>query len=291
MAKGICSVEGCDRPHKAHGWCSPHYRRWQRHGDAGSLVIPRRTVTPRLPKPKRTCSLDGCDKTHLALGLCAVHRDRKRAEERRAAWQEAPSLPGERWLAIPGYEGVYEVSDHGRVRSLTREIVHSDGHRSVYLGKLIRPQVAKAGGYHLVRLSVNSVGETVHIHRAVMSAFVGPPPEALQVCHNDGDPTNNRLGNLRYDTASANQQDKVRHGRHHNTNKPACPQDHLYQAPNLTSYSVRHGIRACRTCALTDSARRKAVRDGHAFDPRMYAEQKYKELMERAHDPHRRMAP
>lgn len=46
----------------------------------------------------------------------------------------------------------------------------------------------------------------------MLAAFVGPCPEGLEVCHLDGDPLNNRLSNLRYDTRSANNLDKVGHG-------------------------------------------------------------------------------
>jgi hypothetical protein len=45
-----------------------------------------------------------------------------------------------------------------------------------------------------------------------MEAFVGPCPEGMVCCHNDGDPSNNRLENLRFDTHKANCDDKLRHG-------------------------------------------------------------------------------
>jgi hypothetical protein len=51
-----------------------------------------------------------------------------------------------------------------------------------------------------------------YVHRLVLQAFVGPNPEGTVCCHNDGDPSNNRLNNLRWDTYRANEQDKLRHG-------------------------------------------------------------------------------
>lgn len=280
MAKGICSAEGCDRPCVSRGWCQMHYCRWRKHGTTDAQP-------PPAPAPVHACSAEGCAKPRKALGLCALHWDRQYQAKRRTPLVELTSLPGERWLPIPGYVGIYEVSDLGRIRSMTRMITHSNGHESTYRGKLLRLQTTRGGGYHTVRLSVNSIGENMAAHVAVMEAFVGPRPTGLEICHGDGNPANNRADNLRYDTPSANQQDKVRHGRHHNTNKAACPQDHLLQVPNLTAYSVRQGFRACRTCNLTDSARRKAAKAGLPFDPHEYAEQKYRELMEQNHDPGR----
>lgn len=52
------------------------------------------------------------------------------------------------------------------------------------------------------------------IHRLVLEAFIGPCPDGMEACHNNGDRTDNRLENLRWDTRSANQKDAVRHGTH-----------------------------------------------------------------------------
>lgn len=51
------------------------------------------------------------------------------------------------------------------------------------------------------------------VHRLVLTAFVGPCPDGMEACHNNGSPTDNRLCNLRWDTRRANQADKVLHGR------------------------------------------------------------------------------
>lgn len=52
------------------------------------------------------------------------------------------------------------------------------------------------------------------VHHIVLEAFVGPCPEGMEGCHNDGDPTNNRVDNLRWDTRKANREDSIRHGTH-----------------------------------------------------------------------------
>lgn len=88
-----------------------------------------------------------------------------------------------------------------------------------------------------------------------MEAFVGPCPEGMEVCHNNGDCTDNRLENLRYDTKSANMLDRVRHGTHHNANKTQCLRGHLFTEEN-TKRTAKGG-RACRTCIAQKQRRRK----------------------------------
>ena len=109
------------------------------------------------------------------------------------------------WKDIPGYEGRYQVSDEGRVRSVDREIpvLSRSGalmHRK-YRSKILSPGRIPSG--HLtVALGHGANGTTVH--SLVMLAFVGPCPPGMEVCHIDLNPTNNALTNLRYDTRSAN---------------------------------------------------------------------------------------
>jgi hypothetical protein len=65
-----------------------------------------------------------------------------------------------------------------------------------------RPHTSSPGGR----------SQTTAVHRIVLEAFVGPCPEGMECCHNDGNPRNNNVTNLRWDTRSANQMDSVRHG-------------------------------------------------------------------------------
>lgn len=63
-------------------------------------------------------------------------------------------------------------------------------------------------------LSVNlRAGVRRLIHRLILETFVGPCPGGMECCHNDGDPTNNALSNLRWDTSKANKADMAKHGR------------------------------------------------------------------------------
>jgi DNA-binding transcriptional regulator YiaG len=117
----------------------------------------------------------------------------------------------ERWLDIPGYEGRYQASNHGRVRSLDREVRTVSRHGTeatrVVRGRLLKPQ-KHSQGYQQVALS----GDLFLVHALVLLAFVGARPLNAEVAHNDGRKTNNAVNNLRYATAKSNAEDRRKHG-------------------------------------------------------------------------------
>lgn len=117
----------------------------------------------------------------------------------------------EQWRPVVGYEGFYEVSDQGRVRSVDRHILYSNGKTCFWRGRVLR-QSPCMGGYMKITLSKGSRLRTLKPHVLVLEAFVGPRPEGMEACHNDGNVTNNRLSNLRWDTPFGNAKDKDRHG-------------------------------------------------------------------------------
>ena len=103
------------------------------------------------------------------------------------------------WKDIPGYEGSYQVSNLGRVKSLPRVVpVRGYGDRKLP-GRMLSPGHCTSGHLY-VNLRKDGAPHHAEIHRLVMLAFVGPCPRGLEVCHNDSNPKNNRLDNLRYDT-------------------------------------------------------------------------------------------
>lgn len=117
------------------------------------------------------------------------------------------------WRKIPGHSG-YEVSDLGRVRSVNRILrvdasPRAGAHERFYHGKILRP--GSSQGYPSVVLGKGRPGTLVH--RLVLLAFVGPCPEGQEALHRNGDRSDARLSNLRYDTRSANNEDTSRHNR------------------------------------------------------------------------------
>jgi hypothetical protein len=120
------------------------------------------------------------------------------------------------WKTIPGFEGRYEVSDRGRVRSLDRRIwrkasrLHCAGWVR-YKGQLLRPGRYTIQGHVSVPLGRPSNGKPVH--SLVLSAFVGARPPGKECLHNNGNAADNRLSNLRYGTRAENNRDISKHGR------------------------------------------------------------------------------
>jgi hypothetical protein len=107
-----------------------------------------------------------------------------------------------KWCPVLGYEGLYVVSDQGRVRSLDRWKPYRGSMRSV-AGCEISP--TKVSGYPRVLLWKNGHGRNAFIHRLVAVAFLGEPPTpAHQINHKNGDRADARVVNLEWVTASEN---------------------------------------------------------------------------------------
>lgn len=128
----------------------------------------------------------------------------------------------ERWLPVPGFEGSYEVSDLGRVRSLDRVVLCTRGQKT-YEQKLsgaLRVPHKNTSGHLQIRFG--RYGPTMLVHVLVMLCFVGEKPESADVRHLNGVHTDNRLTNLQYASRSRNMQDKKWHaGATHYVLKPA----------------------------------------------------------------------
>jgi hypothetical protein len=107
----------------------------------------------------------------------------------------------ETWRAIPGWPA-YEVSDQGRVRSYYR-FDRGRYDLAAIPQRFVRSRKGH-GGYPILGLYNHARQWTVRLHKLVMLAFIGPCPDGMEVCHNDGNPQNNRLDNLRYDTHAGN---------------------------------------------------------------------------------------
>jgi hypothetical protein len=118
----------------------------------------------------------------------------------------------ETWLDIPGWTGYYQVSNLGRVRSVERTIIRADGKKKTFQSKVLANTMNQKRGYQQVSLSKENTRTTTYVHRLVAVAFLGNFSETSEVCHNDGDKTNNNIANLRWDTRSGNAADKLRHG-------------------------------------------------------------------------------
>jgi hypothetical protein len=124
-----------------------------------------------------------------------------------------PKICCEQWRPIPGYEGLYEVSNLGRVRSLARIVAYADGRRKPIAARILRPgRAGRERCYLFVQLSRDGKAKGRYIHDLVLLAFVGPKPAGMLVKHGPNGSADNGLANLSYGTDSENQHDRRRDG-------------------------------------------------------------------------------
>lgn len=166
----------------------------------------------------------------------------------------------EKWLAIADYEGYYEVSSWGRVRSLDRITRGRGGCQRLVRGRVLSPSV---DGKRYQRVILSPGKRTALVHTLVAEAFLGPRPEGLVVMHADDNPSNNHVSNLSYGTYAANSQQCHARGRGNNWNaaKTHCPAGHEYDDEN--TYIAPKGDRMCRACARE----RARIRYAEGFNP------------------------
>jgi hypothetical protein len=119
----------------------------------------------------------------------------------------------EEWRPVVGYEGLYEVSNLGRVKSVDRLCNSSKRTAQWMKGRILKPRVnAHRQNRCTVALCKNGKASYPYIARLVLTSFVGPAPKGQDAAHWDGNPVNNCLENLRWATVSENALDKKRHG-------------------------------------------------------------------------------
>jgi hypothetical protein len=201
----------------------------------------------------------------------------------------------ERWRPVVGYEGLYEVSDTGRVRSLGRVDV---------LGRPRAPRLLtlqrdgegylKAVLTPLGRNGVAAVTVQERVNVLVLEAFVGPRPNGHDSCHENDIPDDNRLANLRWGTRSENHADAARNRRRLTvTNRAArrgtrgdqlaghCVRGHRLIAPNLTNpHPSRGGVARCLACQRGHNTVKDARRlRGLELDVQVEADRIYADLM------------
>jgi hypothetical protein len=151
------------------------------------------------------CSIPDCDNRQVARGWCDKHwkRWRKHGDPMVRPGEystESPDGTPETWLPVVGYEGWYEVSDHGRVRRVA----------GATAGRLLAG--FSFNGYVRVPLTRHGQMEHYFVHQLVLAAFVGPCPDGLVCNHKDGDKANNRPANLEWVTHQENKDHAVRTG-------------------------------------------------------------------------------
>lgn len=169
------------------------------------------------------------------------------------------TCPDEEWRDIPGFDGMYQASTEGRIRSTKSKTQWSRW-------KNYKGAALKQNGWRYKQVSLQTAdGESnFHVHALVALAFLGPRPDDMQVCHGDGDRHNNRPANLRHDTIPENHADKCEHGtqavgpKHHRAKYTAEQEAQIVAASgNDSEVARRFGI--CRRTVAVIRKRHRGI--------------------------------
>ena len=150
----------------------------------------------------------------------------------------------EEWRDIPGYEGLYQASNFGKIRSLTKKIVQFNGYNyseKKYNGKILKPSIVR--GYERVLLQDKGIKRNYFVHRLVAMTFIENPNNLPYINHKDENKLNNKVENLEWCTQSYN----INYG---NRNKKV--REKLKNKPKTIEHKMK----------LSENARkRKIIRD------------------------------
>lgn len=113
------------------------------------------------------------------------------------------------YKAIKGYEGIYEVNELGKIRSVDRMTECKDGSIRKYKGKELKPGIHK-NGYAMVRLSKNGIYKMMKVHRLVADAFIPNRDNLPEVHHKNHDRKDNRMENLKWVTRAEQMDEHLR---------------------------------------------------------------------------------
>ena len=123
----------------------------------------------------------------------------------------------EEWRSIEGYEGLYEVSNTGRVRSVDRYVKVGYGGYRLHKGKILKLELCNCG-YYSVEITYKYKRNHFYVHRLVAEAFIPNPDNLAQVNHKDEDKTNNNVENLEWCNRKYNMNYGTRAERRKKTN-------------------------------------------------------------------------
>ena len=109
----------------------------------------------------------------------------------------------EEWKDLVGWEGLYQVSSLGQIKSLAHRIIRSNGWTQTFRERILT-QTPEKDGYLQVTLCLNSEYTTYKVHRLVAQHFIGNPFDKPDVNHKDLNKANNEAGNLEWTTKKQN---------------------------------------------------------------------------------------
>lgn len=195
----------------------------------------------------KNCSVGWCNKPAKCGGLCTQHYKQKWSTGKIIPKQKIIDLPGEIWKDISGYEGRYQISNLGRVRSFCRNICAVTGE------PVLMKERITTTGYPAVSLyGIDGKNHLGAIHRLVANAFIPNPENKPEVNHINGDKLDYSISNLEWVTDSENKKHGHRVLGRKTNNKPVrCVE---------TGIIYRSARDACRKTGIWHSTINKVAR-------------------------------
>lgn len=181
------------------------------------------------------------------------------------------------WLDVPGYNGLYQVSNLSRIRSLDRFVTHNYGGIALKRGKVLRPNVGTEG-YCEVGLCIQGRQRTLRVHRIVGLVWVPNPDNLPELNHLDGNKLNNLPCNLEWSSKSNNIKHAFRLGLKKNTTRnaeiiraEALKQSRPVQIIDITTneaYYFKSRNDACRFLSVKTGTVTQALKRGNVINKR-----------------------
>lgn len=234
MAQTTCSIDGCEAPAKTRTWCSKHYHRWHKHGDANYVGPFTQYRDAGVTKNGGPCTIEGCDNVAKSRGWCWKHYDRwtRHGDPRK----EGPR--GDRRWSAPT----------DPVESFWSRVDRTTG-----CWYWIAYRTAR-GGYGKFNMGP---GETTLAHRISYQWLIGPIPDGMVLDHLCVTPACVRPDHLEPVTVAENSRRAAK-----SRLRTHCQRGHEIAGDN--AYATSNGGRGCRTClnAGQRERRRRANLDG-----------------------------
>lgn len=190
--------------------------------------------------------------------LCQLHHLRYDAKEKifrrknfpkKKIFKEPLTLVGEIWKDIKNFEGRYQISNFGRIKSLPK-FKENSLVKCITPEKILRPGIHYEG-YHLYKLYFGQkISRTVRVHRIVAEAFLPNPLNLPMVNHIDGNTQNNLLSNLEWCTPSNNIQNALARGVVWSKNAPKGEHQHHSILKESQIKKIRASKKSCKKLAL-----------------------------------------
>lgn len=126
----------------------------------------------------------------------------------------------ENFKPVKGYEGLYEISNKGTIKSIRRYLETKDDRKYLWGGKLLKPVINCRFGYKQIRLRKNNKYKTIYIHKLVALTYLTPIQGKNEVNHKDGNKLNNCVENLEWCNRQENVVHSIKNGLKDNSIKP-----------------------------------------------------------------------